>query len=173
MAAASVREAISIAGASMKNNRIELEDELEDGLRISGHPHQYAQAVLNVMVNAKEAMIAHQFEDGRIRMKLAKAGEEAELTIEDEGGGIPGDILPKIFDPYYTTKDQGSGIGLYMVKMIVENSMGGRVEAANTGKGARFVFRVPLLALAAHEPQIEPLSGAAHQGLANASLAKG
>ncbi|MGD9613551.1 MAG: ATP-binding protein, partial [Kiritimatiellia bacterium] len=62
----------------------------------------------------------------------------------DNGGGVPADILPKVFDPYFTTKEQGSGIGLYMVKMIVEKNMGGHVEAANVADGARFVVRIPL-----------------------------
>ncbi len=168
-----VREALSIVGASMKNNRIELQCELEDGLLVSGHPNQYAQAVLNVMVNAKEAMSGHQVKDGRIRLKLVRAGNNAELTVDDDGGGIPEDILPKIFDPYYTTKDQGSGIGLYMVKTIIEKGMGGRVEAVNAEKGARFVFSVPLLDLQARKPVLLEPAETNDRDLADAIPAKG
>lgn len=154
--AESVREAIAIVNASMKNNHVDLEYELEDGLLAMGHPNQYAQAVLNVVVNAKDVMVAKKIKDGRIRLKLMRVGNNAELTIEDDGGGIPEDILPKIFDPYFTTKDQGSGIGLYMAKMIIEKTMGGQVEAANMANGARFIFRLPLLLRQIRGPLREP-----------------
>ena len=67
------------------------------------------------------------------------------LSVEDNAGGIPGDVLPKIFDPYFTTKEQGSGIGLYMSKMIVERNFKGRIKAANTAAGALVTITIPLL----------------------------
>jgi signal transduction histidine kinase len=66
-----------------------------------------------------------------------------ELTVSDNGGGIPDDILPKVFDPYFTTKEKGSGIGLYMSKMIIEGHMGGHLSAHNSGGGAEFVVTIP------------------------------
>ena len=62
------------------------------------------------------------------------------LTVGDNGGGIPVDIADKIFEPYFSTKQngQGTGIGLYMSKMIIEKSMNGRLTATNTDEGAEF-----------------------------------
>ena len=170
--AGAVRDAISLVDAAMKHNRIGLEYDLEEGLLVSGHPNQYAQAVLNVLVNAKEAMVGRQVQDGRIRLKLTSTGGDAELTIDDEGGGIPEDILPKIFDPYFTTKEQGSGIGLYMAKMIIEKAMGGHVETMNAGNGARLIFRIPLLDQQERKPALLEPAQAMDQGIAGGTLGK-
>ncbi len=67
-------------------------------------------------------------------------------AVEDDAGGIPTDVLPRIFEPYYTTKEEGSGIGLYMAKTIIEKNMHGTIEAGNTDTGARFVLSIPLKA---------------------------
>ncbi len=68
--------------------------------------------------------------------------EPKSITIEDNGGGIKAEILDRIFEPYFTTKDQGegTGIGLYMSKMIVEKNMGWRLESCNTENGAKFMI---------------------------------
>lgn len=142
--AQTVSEAVFIVDATLKNNRIQLSQELAKGLTATGFPNQFAQSVLNVLMNAKEAIVNRQVEEGHIQLRLTREKDDAVLAVEDNGGGIPGDVLPKIFDPYFTTKEQGSGIGLYMVKTIVEKNMGGHVEAANTDKGARFTLRIPL-----------------------------
>lgn len=145
--AASVRDALAIVDAALKHAKIELHTELEDGLLASGYPNQFAQAVLNIVVNAQEALAAREAAEGRrITVTLKKAAGRAEVAVTDDGGGIPPDVLPKIFDPYYTTKERGAGIGLYLVKTIVEQGMGGEVEAANAESGARFVLRIPLAA---------------------------
>ena len=64
------------------------------------------------------------------------------LSVEDNGGGIPPDILDRVFEPYFTTKQdaQGTGIGLYMSKMIVEKNMNGQLSVNNTADGARFTL---------------------------------
>ena len=66
------------------------------------------------------------------------------MTVADNAGGIPEDIVHKIFDPYFTTKgpDKGTGIGLYMAKTIIEKNMGGRLAARNTADGAEFRIEV-------------------------------
>ena len=63
--------------------------------------------------------------------------------MADNGGGIPADILDRIFDPYFSTKQNGSGIGLYMSKMIIERNMSGSITARNIAGGAEFIVASP------------------------------
>ena len=139
------RDAIAIIEATLKNNNIAVELEVPSHpLMVTGFHNQYAQAVLNLLANAKESIMEHKTGDGRIRMTLEEQEGNAVLSVEDNGGGIPEKILPKLFEPYFTTKDQGSGVGLYMVKMIIERNMRGKVSARNTDHGAKFMLSVPL-----------------------------
>jgi signal transduction histidine kinase len=138
-----VRAALAIVNASMKNNRIELVTDMPEPLFASGYPNQYAQAVLNLVVNAKEALVERAVVNARIVISLSRIESQAVLMVEDNAGGIDAAILAKIFDPYFTTKEQGSGIGLYMVKMIIERAMGGRVEVQSMESGSRFSLSVP------------------------------
>ena len=110
-----------------------------------GDHNQFAQAVLNLVANAKEAIQEQEVPHGRVEVSLTRSGDSAILTIQDNGGGISEEILPKIFDPYFTTKEQGSGIGLYMTKIIIQRNHRGTIEAANVGPGTRFVISLPLV----------------------------
>ncbi|MGD9787635.1 MAG: sensor histidine kinase [Sulfuricellaceae bacterium] len=139
-----VRQAANIMEASYRNNHISLEMDLPEDLVVDGFPSQYSQAVLNILANAKEIIQARKIDPGLVRVRLEAADGFASLTIEDNAGGIADDVLPKVFDPYFTTKEQGSGIGLYMTKMIIERNMEGHVTAANSASGARFTMAVPL-----------------------------
>lgn len=139
-----VRDAVAIVDAALKNNRVDLRLVLQDGITASGYSNRYAQAVLNLLVNAKEALVERKVANGWIDVSLGRYGHDVVLSVEDNAGGIPEEILPRIFDPYFTTKERGSGSGLYMVKTIVEKGMGGRVEAFNVEGGARFVITIPL-----------------------------
>jgi signal transduction histidine kinase len=142
--ATTVRDALFIVEASLKSNHIELDAEAAAGLTASGFPGQYGQAALNLLVNAKEAILGFRQSGGLIKVRLERQGENAVLTVEDNGGGIPAEILPRLFDPYFTTKEQGTGIGLYMAKMIIERNMHGVIRAENIDGGARFTLTIPL-----------------------------
>lgn len=142
--AEAAKQAIFIVEATLKNNHIDLVVETQLGLNVTGFHGQYAQAVLNLLVNAKEAIIERKTGSGQIRLGLEEREGNAVLTVDDNGGGIPEAVLQRLFEPYFTTKEQGSGIGLYMVKMIIERNMHGTVAAANIQNGARFTLCVPL-----------------------------
>jgi signal transduction histidine kinase len=142
--AESVREAVFIIEASLKSNHIEITVDTPPGITATGFPSQYGQAVLNLLVNAKEVIQDKKQTDGRIRVALKQEGANAVLSVEDNGGGIAQDILPRLFDPYFTTKEQGTGIGLYMAKMIIERNMEGEISADNIENGARFILSIPL-----------------------------
>ena len=102
------------------------------------------QAVLNLMLNGMEAMTKLPPAERSLAVRTRPAGPQTvEVEVEDQGGGIPGDILARIFEPFYTTKPGGMGMGLSIVRSIVE-AHGGRVWAGNSLEGgATFRFTVP------------------------------
>jgi len=111
---------------------------------LTGFPREYSQVVLNIFMNALDAFASRQIKDGKIRVEIGCEGEKTIVRITDNAGGIPDDILERIFDPYFTTKEpgKGTGIGLYMSKMIIERSMGGSLTAENVEGGASFIIEV-------------------------------
>jgi len=144
--AEAVEQSLNILGPALDNHHIQVETAFARGLLAHGHPSQFSQVVLNLLSNAKEAILQRGVAAGRITLHLVAAGEWSVLEIEDNGGGIPADIIAKIFEPYFTSKEKGSGIGLYMSKTIVERNMDGTITAANNESGACFTVRLPLVA---------------------------
>ena len=99
--------------------------------------------ILNILSNAQDALIEKQKEHRLIRVNGYKKDEnELMITIADNGGGIDDQILDKIFDPYFTTKphNKGSGIGLYMSKIIIESNMEGFIHVENIENGCLFTI---------------------------------
>jgi len=108
--------------------------------QINGYLNQFAQVLLNILVNAKDAFLEKKTVNPRITICSWAKDNRAVVTITDNAGGIEGEILNRIFDPYFTTKElgKGTGIGLFMSKTIIEKSMGGRLTACNVEGGAQF-----------------------------------
>jgi signal transduction histidine kinase len=109
---------------------------------VFGYPNEFAQVVLNILTNAKEAITVKKIA-GELGIGIKTDGNTVIVSIRDNGGGIPDEILGKVFDPYFTTKERGSGIGLYMSKMIMSN-MGGSIAIRNIGGGAETLLTLPL-----------------------------
>ena len=144
-----VEDVMRIMEAAFKNSNISLFVEGNDAATAYGFRNEYAQVLINLLANSKEAMQdmkvadGQKFAEGRVLLKISQREEMSEVTVEDNGGGIPSDLLPKIFDPYFTTKEKGTGIGLYMSKVIIETNMGGSIEACNIEGGVRFTIATP------------------------------
>jgi len=102
--------------------------------------------VINIINNAKDVFIENEQTDGKIILNVTKEQESVFITILDNAGGIPEDILNRIFEPYFTTKEQGkgTGLGLYMSKMIIEDNMHGSLTVENTKTGAIFTIKLGL-----------------------------
>ncbi len=139
-----VEDAIRLIEASLRHDGIVLQSQWDGEATALGHPNEFSQVIINLLSNAKDAILGAGRTDGTITLRVRREGKWGVVTVADNGGGIPPEVMPKIFDPYFTTKDKGTGIGLYMSKKIVEN-MGGEIAAANvSGGGAEFAVRLPL-----------------------------
>jgi PAS domain S-box-containing protein len=139
-----VKEAIALVESSFNYSHISILIDAPLDLKLLGFPNEYSQVLLNLLTNAKEAILAHsQPHAGRVDIALAEQDGHGCVSVCDNGGGIHEEILSRIFDPYFSTKGKGSGIGLYMSKMIIERNMNGSITARNIEEGVEFIVCVP------------------------------
>jgi C4-dicarboxylate-specific signal transduction histidine kinase len=137
-----IQSTLDLIKTGLDNHRITAHVEADHEVQAKGFPNEFSQVLLNVLNNAKDAILERNIDDGRIDISMGSADDKAWIGIKDNAGGIPEDIMPKIFDPYFTTKEKGTGIGLYMSRMIMEH-MDGTIEACNIGDGAEFRLTLP------------------------------
>ena len=140
-----LRKTLGLVEESFKHLRIRVEIRAEDDPVIVGPPNEFSQVVLNILFNARDAFLDRKVEEREVRIEVSQEGEMAVVTIADNAGGVPEEIIDKIFDPYFTTRgpEQGTGIGLYMSKIIIEKNMPGRLTVRNAEQGAEFRIEVP------------------------------
>jgi PAS domain S-box-containing protein len=139
------REVIALLLSELQTNRVVLKDELADDLPlVRGDRIQLQQVILNLLRNASEAMSTV---DGRPRQLLLKTeshdGDQVRLTVRDSGVGFDPVIADQLFESFYTTKDDGMGIGLSVSRSIIEAHQGRLWAARNDGPGATFAFTLP------------------------------
>lgn len=126
-----IEHSLELSKYSLMQSNIKVELDLKKDIEISGYYNELSHVFLNIISNSKDALLSHSDKDARIiDITLKKQKNNAIVTIIDNGGGIDESILPKVFEPYYTTKykSAGTGIGLYMSKQIVEKHMDGTIE---------------------------------------------
>jgi C4-dicarboxylate-specific signal transduction histidine kinase len=139
-----VRESLELTRSDLITRHISVTRELsQQALSVTGDDVQLQQVVLNLVLNAAEAMGDQNGRKGLV-VSTAKAGSRAELSVSDTGPGLPADILEKLFNPFFTTKQSGMGLGLSICRAIVTRH-GGKVWATNNeGGGATFHVSLPL-----------------------------
>lgn len=152
---AAVISAVKLMEAQMRHNRINLTVQNMTGAKsliVFGYEGEFIHVLVNILANAKDAILENvDKKDGSVARSIdiliSARDDSAIIEIVDSGGGIPDHLLPKIFNPYYTTKgtSAGTGMGLYMSKMIVEKEMAGELRAENTATGARFTITLKKL----------------------------
>ena len=141
-----IQHAINIIGASLTYHRIELTfDKPKSPLYAVGYPSEFAQAILNLLDNAKDILVEREIASAKISIRLKAAHLRALIEIEDNGGGIRTTPIERIFDLYFSDKkrENASGLGLYMAKLIIESKMQGTLTAKNSAKGALFQVEMP------------------------------
>lgn len=135
---------IQLVEASFRQNKLAIEVSAQDEVRTEGYPNEYSQVVLNILLNARDAALDRAVPEPRIRISIFEENRRSVMTIADNAGGIPEEIIDRVFESYFTTKgsDKGTGIGLHMAKLIIETNMNGRLSLRNTGTGAEFRIEV-------------------------------
>ncbi len=149
-----IQKSIKLLEANFKDSKIQIVDNSQN-IKITGLENELSQVLINILNNAKEALMQNDTKDKKLIFITSREENDfIEISIKDSGGGIKENILDKIFEPYFTTKHQtqGTGIGLYMTKEIIEKHMNGVIKAKNISfsykdeeySGAEFTVRIPL-----------------------------
>ena len=140
-----IRQSITLLGAGIENSRIGISTDLKAEGKVIGIPGEYSQVLINIITNAKDALIDKNSLNPHIKIRSFNTNGIITVEIEDNAGGIPPEICEKIFQPYFTTKQdgQGTGIGLYFSKIIIEKNMGGKISFSNSAEGATFTVQLP------------------------------
>lgn len=155
---AALKTVMDIVGSSLKNNQIEVINEIDHDVCIKGFIGEFSQVLVNLINNAKDVLVEKEMLLRKITIRISKTGSKALIDIKDNGGGIANQIIEKVFDPYFTTKEQGkgTGIGLYMSRVIIENNMKGELTVENRDDGACFSIILetePCIEIAISQPE--------------------
>ncbi|RXK00663.1 histidine kinase [Arcobacter sp. CECT 8989] len=137
-----IKQAVDIMAVLLEKENIELELDIRKDKKIYAYENEYSQVVLNLITNAKDVLVQRQIEDGKIKITIDSYFDKSFTTVCDNAGGIKKADLNKIFEPYFTTKDSGSGIGLYMSKTIINSHFKGKLRVENKKEGACFTIEV-------------------------------
>ncbi len=132
-----IEDAINFIKGSYRINNIKLINYTSCKVEIKNHRNELIQVLLNIFNNSKDAIKEFNSKNGIVIVDVIILENSLKITIQDNGGGIDQEIIDRVFEPYFTTKfkDEGTGIGLYMSKMIIEESMGGRLKLENRDSG--------------------------------------
>lgn len=138
------KKASSILQSSLKHHHITFTCNYDEDKEVYGYPNEFSQAFLNILSNAKDVLIQRDIEDPSIHVTIKAGKYYVLIKVEDNGKGIAEENIERIFEPYFTTKHakQGTGIGLYMSKTIIESNMDGFLNVTNTNKGACFTIKL-------------------------------
>lgn len=139
-----VNRTLEIIGKALEINGITIKVETQATYEIFTYANEVTQVILNILKNAEDVIKERETINANILITISKEDKWQTISIEDNAGGIPEHILPHIFEPYFSTKSEknGSGLGLYMSKTIIEEHCGGYIVASNTAQGAKFTIKL-------------------------------
>jgi PAS domain S-box-containing protein len=150
---AAIASTVELLRGRLNEHQIEVVQNLGAIPQIICAPAQINQVILNLLLNAEQAIAATRQEGGRIEIGTRASRQEVTLEITDNGSGIPAELHSRIFDPFFTTKPvgEGTGLGLSISHSIVSDH-GGRIELESTrGQGARFRVTLPVEGRGLHD----------------------
>jgi len=139
-----IAKTVSLIEENFEHHAIRIDIISAGDPQVDGFPNEYGQVLLNLLVNARDSFLEREAAHGQITVCSWAEHGRAVTTVTDNAGGIKEEILDKIFDAYFTTKElgKGTGVGLFMSKNIIEHNMGGRLSVRNVNGGAEFKIEV-------------------------------
>lgn len=140
-----IKKTVNILETSLNEEGIKVVLDVDTNIALETYPKELSQILLSIITNAKEALERSDKKEKVIKVSARKTSDNVEISIEDNGGGIPEDTIEKIFDPYFSTKSNVErGLGLYTTKILVENHLNGEIYVKNTKEGAKFTIHLHL-----------------------------
>jgi len=135
-----VEHALEITHPMLNKADIEIRFQSSEGFYVNGYMNEYMQVLISILTNAKDTLSQREIKNAYIKIDLYETDESILLIIGDNAGGIEKEYIHRIFDPYFTTKHKsmGTGLGLYISKMIIEKNMNGLLSVENGHDGAIF-----------------------------------
>jgi len=142
-----INSTLDIIQISLENKNISLKTIINDNIECNTYANEVKQVLLNIIKNAEDVLLETKTKNPTIIIEVPKATNPniASIYIKDNAGGVPDDIIEKIFDPYFSTKlnKDGTGLGLYMSKTIIEQNCKGKLTVHNDNQGAVFTIELP------------------------------
>jgi len=140
-----IKRTVNILSSTLDNKNIKVNIILKHNPTIYGYKNEYSQVLINIISNAKDVLVQRDIKNGLIEVKVYEEKGLCITEILDNGGGISEKYMDDIFKPFMTfEKKDGTGIGLFMSKLIVENNMNGTLTASNEKNGAKFIITLPI-----------------------------
>ncbi len=142
----SIDSALALLRNVFKKDAITLTIDVDETTALLGIQNELTQVLVNLLQNAREALVSHRTDGRNIRITVVRKDAHVIITVCDNGGGIDPAVQGRIFEPYFTTKhaSKGTGLGLFMSRLIVEKSLNGSLEVTNTEAGACFTITAPV-----------------------------
>jgi len=139
-----IEDALMIVKKVLKENKIEIRKDIED-IKVVGIENELSQVIINIIQNAKDAFKQNQIRKRVISITAKNEKDRVFIDIADNAGGIYQEVMENIFEPYFTTKHSsvGTGLGLFVASMIIEQTFEGSLSVKNSQNGAVFTISIP------------------------------
>jgi len=134
----SCQNILIITNTALKNLNIEVDIQVKEDFSVTANANEFEQVLLNLVNNAKDAFVENKIAPAKIVIEI----EKPLVRVSDNAGGIPLENQKKIFEPYFSTKEDTDGIGLYIAKTIIENEMQGKLSLKSDNKGSEFTIKL-------------------------------
>lgn len=139
-----INSTINIISGGLKAHNIKLDIIMQKNPILVGYKNEYSQVLINIINNARDILVQRKVKNPYVKISIFEEEGNIVTTIEDNGKGVTVSPIEKIFEPFFTyQKLNGSGVGLFMSKLIVENNMNGKLFVENSNQGALFTISIP------------------------------
>lgn len=148
-----VEDVLRLMAPSIEAAHIRVEVDAAESCLAAGRSNELSQVLLNLIGNARDALLASDVAERTVWIEVESCGDEIRIVERNNGGAIAADHIDRIFDPYYTTKTDGTGLGLHMSRLIVERHFGGSIACRNIADGVEFEILLPAAARPSGKPR--------------------